>query len=82
MPTACTLSMTALNDAAAVHLGGVELGDCVVITSISNRVTARRLQAEHGFGLRLVPDCLLRKMGAWALFHESSGSTVWSDGVW
>jgi hypothetical protein len=74
------LSLMALNAAAAM-MGVTELTYCVLITTVSNRLAARRLQGECGFEVRIVPDCLLFGPRTWALYHEMSDSTVWNEGI-
>ena len=76
----CSLSITALEDAALRYLGGARLSDCTLYTCIYNRRLACQLQGEHGFRLVLIPPEIMRSYGSgWLL--ECDGDKAWSDGV-
>lgn len=63
---------------AANKMGCVPLHDCTLYVSLEHRALARRLQAEHGFDLVMVPETLLKNRYGWALQHI--GDLVYSEG--
>lgn len=73
-----SLSETALEEAANV-LGFVPLHELEVYAALPLRMTARQLQALHGFELYLMAPCLMRSSDGWAVSYN--GRWLYSDGA-
>jgi hypothetical protein len=74
----CNFSETSL-DIVRVNLGAQRASDLLICCGESTAMDARKLQAVHGFALRVLPDVLLRTAGTWGATF--CGRTVWTEGV-
>lgn len=74
----CNLTEYSL-DLVRVKLGAPRASDLLVCVGESTAMETRKLQACHGFALRVLPDVLLRTPLTWGATF--SGRTLWTEGA-